>query len=469
GTIAVTYSSYSRCGGSPQARKMGFDIVFNNPNYSVTLSQPYNKTVCNPVINTYDFEATALHELGHAFNLGHVISPQEQSSNYTNRNPGGVIHPTATLSVARKSLDHHVLDGILYTTTQFGYTDYGACNTDPEVAPLTRNIPANDNCPATFPDSATPEGQSYTIDLVNATSNKLVDPQFRAIGTAGNANGTGVTVTNNVYQAIRTAQGGTLSITISNYSPEADAEACPTTGARVALYQVNSCPAGQNWPAPAYAATFTGNTTLNFNGLPANTNYILFFEGVANTKSTFTATLGNSALPIRIINFSGAIQGKHHLLTLSMGLLQDVSRLELERSADGQQFNRLASFNARGPLEQKLTDASPLPGKNYYRVLVVHANGQVEYSKTIVLQRPDADGFKLLSNPVSNQLQLLLPTGGAHAYTIHLNDMQGRLLLTHTNAGGLVTLPTATLAAGVYQLRVMNKEGKTVFMERVVK
>lgn len=303
GTLAITYSGFTICTAPANAvaQKRGFDIVIRNPGVSAGTVAFENGPCPPPFVNpgSTDLETVLLHELGHALNLGHVNEPAQISGapfNFANYvNPSSLMHYAVSNYATRHTPDATAYNGSLYTITPRGAT-LGTCLANGEMMPLPARVPANDNCPLTFPASSTLPGSVYSIDLVHATSNKAVDPQFTTAYCTQP-----ISVTNSVYQAIRTTEAGALAITIANYAtiPADVATTCGVNqGVRLSIYDVNTCPTGQAFPAPTACIIFTGNGAVPaIPGLQANKTYLLFFEGVRNTKATFTATLAGSALP----------------------------------------------------------------------------------------------------------------------------------------------------------------------------
>ncbi|MDB5232250.1 MAG: type sorting protein [Chitinophagaceae bacterium] len=297
GTLAVTYSGFSMCSNVTfEAQKVGFDIVIRNNGVSQG-NTSFTTGPCFPPTTEVDLETVILHELGHAVNLGHIVDNFQTSNNtFQTVNPAKLMNFAVLAYVTRRSLDQSAYQGGLYCVTPLKL-NYGSCSlSSVEMVPLPRINPPNDECPLTFAPTATAQGSSLVIDLVHTTSNKSKDPQYTAV-TCTNA---GTQVTNNAYEVIKTAtnSGGSLDITISNYQTfPADQQSCAEEGVRLAVYAVNSCPSGQNYPAPIVCRTFTGNgpvTTIT--GLQSNTTYLLYFDGLRNTKAAFLAKLSGSAL-----------------------------------------------------------------------------------------------------------------------------------------------------------------------------
>lgn len=293
GVLESTYSYGTVCyQQSPfqigTAEKTGFDILVRNSGVSVG-NISFEDGPCFPASNTYDRETIVLHELGHAINLAH-INDDAQGNTLPYVNPEKVMHYAILDYIDRRSLDVSAYEGGLYMCEPKHYTDY--CSGDAEMTQLSKITLANDNCPGSFPTEATPDGTSQVFDLVHATSNKLTDPQYTAV----TCDGKGTQVTNNAYYAYRTGTQTTLTINIANYVtvPE-ELASCAGQGVRLAVYDVSTCPDGQNFPAPVGCQTFGSGGTINISGLAANHDYLLYFDGVRNTKATFTATFNGDS------------------------------------------------------------------------------------------------------------------------------------------------------------------------------
>ena len=68
----------------------------------------------------FDFKSVALHELGHALQLGHII------------NPNAAMHYSISNGASSYNLTQNEIDGALHTTARFFGGDL--CGSDPMVA-----------------------------------------------------------------------------------------------------------------------------------------------------------------------------------------------------------------------------------------------------------------------------------------------------------------------------------------------
>lgn len=288
GVLESTYSWFSACQTGVQlltAQKTGFDILIRNDKVSLGSDITFEFGPCFPARGTYDLEMIILHELGHALNLAHINDDYEgDRGNYNTLNPSKVMHYAILDYIDRRSPDAAALQGVLYTITPQGNV-YGNCGLfATEMTPLATLAIINDECPSTFPSEAIQDNTSVTFDLVHATSNKFTDPDYTQV----NCSNTGTFVTNNAYYAFTTGAETNLLLTVSGYTTvPAELASCSGQGVRASLYDVSACPDAGNYPQPASCLNFSSNADINFTGLQPNHKYLLYFDGLKNTKASF--------------------------------------------------------------------------------------------------------------------------------------------------------------------------------------
>ena len=181
---------------------------------------------------------------------------------------------------------------------------------------------------------------------------------------------------------------------------------------------------------------YTGNGTAPDIGATEN-NYVPV-NPLAITLNTFT---GRQA---------GAVN------ELSWVTLNELSTdgFELERSATGSDFNRIATIAAKGAAsDYSYADAAPLTGHNYYRLKMLQASGKATYSHTILLDATTGrGGLSFFPNPVRDVMTLQLP-GEGHGATVQILDGTGRQLQELTATGSTLRINMSSYPAGHYFIR----------------
>lgn len=473
GVLAICYSSGAFCPDNisgNQAYKPGFDVVIRNNAVSLGSPISFSYGPCSPYTNNtsdVDLESVLFHELGHAINMGH-INDGGQGSGPATTNPQKVMNYALLPGLRRTSEDLSALNGASYIITPKGST-LGSCDGYTEMVPLATVAEPNDNCPAAFPTSNTPPNTTVSFDLVHATSNKFVDPSYAQVTT----NGTTTGVTNTAYYAFKTnSTGGNLVLSVSGYSTVPSAVASctigppgiPVTGVQLAIYQVAACPAGQSFPTPFASTAFQSDGLINISGLAANTNYLMFLDGVENTKALFSITFSGAALPLRITEFSGRSLEEENLIWWKTEMADNIGGMRLERSADGSAFGTLSSLVSFE--SDTYHDRYPLAGNNYYRLAAVNKDGSVQYSKVVVLTSKKALTIGAFPNPARGILNLTFSQQHPGNYSIVLFNTYGQAILQRrlhvTGNIHIEKLNTGGLAKGVYQLGVFGDKGAMI-------
>lgn len=481
GVLAVCYSYNVICSGSPllvQARKPKFDIVVRNNAVSSGSTQ-FNLGPCSPqATNTslIDLETVIFHELGHALNLGHINDGSQGFGNGTT-NPGKLMNYAIIQGVKRSSPDASAKYGGLYCVFPEA-NNYGTCNTNTEMVPLTTIQESKDDCPLNFTNIPTAPNTVVSFNMVHTSSDLRVDPAYTQI----RCDNVGTPVTNNAYYVIRTSSTGILSMTILNYNTvPAELATCPfltpsirTSGFRVAVYQVNACPTAGNYPNPIACRLFTGNGVLSdITGLQANTNYLVYFEAVENTKATFDVVFGGSALPIKLNSFAAEALSDYNLLKWKAEYSINVATIIIEKSLDAVNFFEIGKINypETANLEGSYKDLKPNL-INYYRLKMIDKDGTVAYSNVVSVKRNDKLLININPNPATDWLNIAISSDKSERLNIKLFAANGQLVLNSNvnQLSGNTThkLALNQLAKGIYYVTINGENGNIIYSKTVM-
>ncbi|WP_255157650.1 T9SS type A sorting domain-containing protein [Ferruginibacter sp. HRS2-29] len=117
-----------------------------------------------------------------------------------------------------------------------------------------------------------------------------------------------------------------------------------------------------------------------------------------------------SILPVKLISFSGS--NKHAVNSLQWQTATEANsrHFEIERSADGVNFETLGTVAANGSSNSiksySFVDTKPLRGVNYYRLKQADMDNNFEFSKVITVKNSTGVSIAVYPNPLSDQLFL---------------------------------------------------------------
>ncbi|MEO6288845.1 MAG: T9SS type A sorting domain-containing protein, partial [Ginsengibacter sp.] len=139
------------------------------------------------------------------------------------------------------------------------------------------------------------------------------------------------------------------------------------------------------------------------------------------------------ALPVSLLDFTGTLKSKTVLLNWKIASDQDLNKFIIERSADGRNFIPLQSVAAINPVSvtrnYSITDASPLPDINYYRLQMIDDDGKFTYSNIVAVRMKQDRKISIFPNPVEKILYVSA-TGNNENAMVEIIDANGRKLKT---------------------------------------
>jgi len=172
-------------------------------------------------------------------------------------------------------------------------------------------------------------------------------------------------------------------------------------------------------------------------------------------------------LPVKWESFTAKLQNKSVLLNWSVSAELNVKDYSVERSADGIRWISIGRLNAgnssQGISQYQFTDAQPLSGSNYYRILQTDLDGKYGYSKTAVVSLAAATtALKILSNPVvDKQLRFQLGSGTV----VRFVNSTGQEIWNKKLGAGTHQIDISGIAQGLYFLTT-NTEKVSVLVNQ---
>jgi hypothetical protein len=172
-------------------------------------------------------------------------------------------------------------------------------------------------------------------------------------------------------------------------------------------------------------------------------------------------TLGNTfiPLPVQLISFNGRLENGTTFLNWSAANEADISSYDVERSADGVNFQPIGSVAAQGAVNATYNyqDNQPFSGITYYRLKLNSSLHQSTWSRIIQVHSNEINDLVLVyPNPVSTEVYVEFTSSVAQTMHLQITDVSGKIVADRevsVSAGrNKAVWNIATLAAGTYYL-----------------
>lgn len=137
---------------------------------------------------------------------------------------------------------------------------------------------------------------------------------------------------------------------------------------------------------------------------------------------------------------------------------------EILRSSNGIQFNKIGWVATRTePGSYKFEEILPAKGTYYYQLRQVDIDGKATLSPVQKITLDEKSQFNVVNLP--EQINLQSSVKGSYQVT----DMQGRAVLKGNITNGQNIIGTQRLVSGIYQLQILDQQGKRLFGEKFKK
>jgi photosystem II stability/assembly factor-like uncharacterized protein len=185
-----------------------------------------------------------------------------------------------------------------------------------------------------------------------------------------------------------------------------------------------------------YVSPDRGNTWYDFNNGFWDAVQIMDLQTSADNqliaathgKGIFKGALFSGTLPVAIVSFTGQTIINSNRLDWKVGQEIDVAYYELERSTDGNHFQKIATIQANNSGRYKYEDAVSNTTSYYYRLKIVDIDGTYKYSDIVYLKRALKNEFHVMDNPFNNDIRLQFSLAQNSKGQINLYNAEGKLV-----------------------------------------
>jgi hypothetical protein len=211
------------------------------------------------------------------------------------------------------------------------------------------------------------------------------------------------------------------------------------------------------------ATNRTGKSiTFDAPDTPGNYNYSAkSARSGCSAKSTSLVLPVARALPVKLIAFTAAREGRQALLAWSTSEEINSEKFDIERSSDGKKWSRVGSVSAAGDVLQTVsqysfTDINPMPGENLYRLKMIDRDQTFAYSKIVNVNFNDGTFVNTYPNPATDKL-MISANDWAGVKTVKIFSQTGQIVYSTEKPEQEINI--AGLAGGSYIIGLVRANG----------
>jgi|GEM_PF-5901112 len=220
--------------------------------------------------------------------------------------------------------------------------------------------------------------------------------------------------------------------------------------------QTNQFTAPDPFTVETKTYTFTNTTAYKYYRLNITSNQT---GTAAITVSEFELWGTVPTQPVNLTEFVVKNYNFSANLSWTTASEQNNSHFNILRSANGKDFELLTTLKGQGTSNEKniynYTDANPLSGTSYYKLVQVDFDGQSEEFKTQVLNMdlPFSEELVIIGTPEEQGIKALFFSPENTTGTLQLSDVSGRMIAEQTyqlHSGKNTVSLSAELQKGIY-------------------
>lgn len=349
-----------------------------------------------------------------------------------------------TGTVLNVSAHPYTITGLTHTT-DYSFFVRAVCGVGDTSAWSARSVfytvPANDTC-------------SAAINISNALpTNGTTAGAWETMPSGSCA--TSTLYANDVWYYFTTGSTGNVTITATNTVGDVVLELFSGTCGNLTSIDCQDQPA-------------IGTETITANNLAAGTYYVRVY-GFLSIENPFVVQVTGTPLAIKLNEISATNVGARNRIDWNTLSEAKGDFFELERSANGSDFKKIATIGAKGHAsDYSYWDETPFAGLNYYRVKMVDAAGLFSYSKTVTANvRAATFIVTAYPNPVKDLLVVKIQGQLGTDATVAITDIAGKVIRTESMTTNELTINMSGLAQGVYMVKYKdNKHSETIKLNK---
>lgn len=208
------------------------------------------------------------------------------------------------------------------------------------------------------------------------------------------------------------------------------------------------------------------STPIDFNRT-TRYRFSVINDAVAKSADRFMIVFRQmSPQPVTITSVSVVKKQQNAEITWKVENEKNVAKYQVEKSANGSDFQVAGIAKANGSSSYSFTDMKTWSGVNYYRIVSVDMDGKRNVSNVVKVQMDNVlETYSIFPNPVvGNTIHVEMNTELTGSYYFSITNQIGQTVGTYqmqnTGMHNKVDIEKKDLAKGIYTLEVVNPKGE---------
>lgn len=206
----------------------------------------------------------------------------------------------------------------------------------------------------------------------------------------------------------------------------------------------------------SYTQSFTPDTIHSFTVGRSLSGPDEYSDGAIDELRVYNRILTNTeitVLPLRMISFSGENKNGSTFLHWQTNSEINVSHFEIERSSDGNIFEKIGIVSSNNGSNYSFNDIHVEESVSFYRLKIVDMDGKYSYSNTIKIKSKNLNTLSVFPNPSKGQLTI---NGVQDNGIIKLFSIDGKLVKALTTTTNM-KIDISNIEKGAYLIQYINK------------
>jgi len=212
-------------------------------------------------------------------------------------------------------------------------------------------------------------------------------------------------------------------------------------------------------------ASDLGNTTNSGDSINLGSLYVvdsitfkIFAWGATSSSGTYSINdftiYGFPPLAITFEKFDAVKNNNSAVLSWKLGGTSEGEKIGIQQSEDGKVFSTLAIVDQK---TSSYIHQNPFKGINYYRLVALHPNGKISYTKVLSLNFSSSSNWTVYPNPAKEKL-IIMGDDLQKISSVTVYDLTGTSVITTSNLYDN-SISLEKVANGIYTVCINQKDG----------